>query len=930
MLEYLEDAILHHTPQTLSDERTTSPDDANAKHARVVSSGLLSVDQLLQNDSTEKPITGEQKLQELIANRKIYEFAIHHDASVRKALYRVLQHAVDRDIELDWKAVSKFILAKALKINQSGSTADYIDTLLVLTKSQPPIWATDSQSKSPLDRNLCTYIQKGSQRGPESWWPKAAQLVKLISSDFWSHESSGDDDTAASAYTELLKAFRDGVGQSDEPRQSLKAAWMAYLDLLFWILSEGPTEEAQNEMAQSFAWPPIQSYLLPTRDSPRSTLPPALGLQVSLESARGLLELGSLSPFAAFYEAQIAGLVELMKTSLPQSSQKFSKSQDEIIATVRRFTQFQLGLGLHEGTKKDASEIPPSLKPFLVTNNAHLIEEAVQLLKSRDAKPYGSAGVIYTLLDRVPTLITEPTTVSTFLQDKPAMLLESPSAELLVLISVKYRSIWGEGDAYECFLSEFLQRQSLRSTRAYTALLHGLSYEDTLRPEVQNLVLEDLQAALKGDQSRWANVQQVLTNQKLTAGPEPKELADDPIRESVLEIMMNKLSMEETELEALNGFEALLTPENAESTIKASGLNLRQFLHRLIMISHSSDDQSAAKASKMIPLVRKMYTKAGDADEKSSTSTILISQLEGEGEQLPISSLIEIAQEFLKNTDASNTDIASIFPTSSHWEKALLPFLRLPPPPGLALITSLRGCAHLVDRSRPKPTSGPARDMETFSVALRLALFVTKLFEIVSTSQLPDEQLQALYHYYPLVLQLADDKLNIEGANALWVHSNDEIIQEISEATSRGRRLVNSWTAVDQSGEESSENPSVVSLWAANLQNITDTSPHSFHVARATVTVLSEASESNVSRHQAVWDRLLAEVKKSPSVLQSAAALITCQDLLDGSARGTKLSNELVANAMDLNLDEPQTGKYSYSIPSFYLTFGSNEAIDNS
>lgn len=46
MIEYLQDVALHENENTLSDERTTSPDDASAKYARTVGCALMSVNLL--------------------------------------------------------------------------------------------------------------------------------------------------------------------------------------------------------------------------------------------------------------------------------------------------------------------------------------------------------------------------------------------------------------------------------------------------------------------------------------------------------------------------------------------------------------------------------------------------------------------------------------------------------------------------------------------------------------------------------------------------------------------------------------------------------------------------------------------------------------------------------------------------------------------
>jgi [phosphatase 2A protein]-leucine-carboxy methyltransferase len=47
ILDFVVDALLQQTPQTLSDERTVRPDEADAKYARVVGTGILVFSNLL-------------------------------------------------------------------------------------------------------------------------------------------------------------------------------------------------------------------------------------------------------------------------------------------------------------------------------------------------------------------------------------------------------------------------------------------------------------------------------------------------------------------------------------------------------------------------------------------------------------------------------------------------------------------------------------------------------------------------------------------------------------------------------------------------------------------------------------------------------------------------------------------------------------------
>lgn len=47
ILEFVDDVILQQTPQTLSDERTVKPDDAQAKYARVAATAILLLNRII-------------------------------------------------------------------------------------------------------------------------------------------------------------------------------------------------------------------------------------------------------------------------------------------------------------------------------------------------------------------------------------------------------------------------------------------------------------------------------------------------------------------------------------------------------------------------------------------------------------------------------------------------------------------------------------------------------------------------------------------------------------------------------------------------------------------------------------------------------------------------------------------------------------------
>ena len=90
ILEYCKDAIDKETPQTLSDERTVSPDDAEAKYSRVVSACISLLGSLLSNLSLAELTKHQTEYHGLLEDKKLWDFATHKDASVRRATHRFL------------------------------------------------------------------------------------------------------------------------------------------------------------------------------------------------------------------------------------------------------------------------------------------------------------------------------------------------------------------------------------------------------------------------------------------------------------------------------------------------------------------------------------------------------------------------------------------------------------------------------------------------------------------------------------------------------------------------------------------------------------------------------------------------------------------------------------------------------------------------
>lgn len=94
ILEFVRGAALEETPKTLSDERTTTVEDSDAKYFRLVSSSIAVCDSLL----TRLPEADIQKhastYDELVTAKGMWDFLSSKDSAVRRAVLRLLRTAL--------------------------------------------------------------------------------------------------------------------------------------------------------------------------------------------------------------------------------------------------------------------------------------------------------------------------------------------------------------------------------------------------------------------------------------------------------------------------------------------------------------------------------------------------------------------------------------------------------------------------------------------------------------------------------------------------------------------------------------------------------------------------------------------------------------------------------------------------------------------
>jgi E3 ubiquitin-protein ligase listerin len=611
LVEYAEDAILHQTPQTLSDERSTSPDDAEAKHVRVVGTATLVLCQLLRG-ITDSPndASGYAKYAQLLTSERLWEFTYHQDPFVRRGICSLVTLCVAQlPSELNWKLLSTCFLAKSLHASQIGSALQYAEALLAMTRAHPPTWTEEYHGKTTAHKRLFQYLRHGSQRGPESVWSTLGQLIINIPVEVWSAQSKPSIDEGNA----LLAALHEGVSNPDESRQNASAAWSTYVGICFWVadLLEGD----QEALFEQTLIPLIYQYVDESSEQSQWRPPSTAAPRVCSECLIGLWSRDQSDLIGRIWTTLADRLIDAMKMSLPETSREFKASQDSVIAKAKRLGSLQI-----EFTKR----IPEGL-PLVTKANARLFEAAALLLETRNGKPYGAAGVIQEL-----SLASSFRLTDDFLIIQLPRLLASPSGERLIAIFLKYcRSSPAFSNSLQASINVFLHDAKLRSTSAYRTLLRGLSQSDmTQNTTLEQTVLKDLHSLLIGENTDWGFVKAVADN-PMSGNDHVSTEVPAGYKSRVIEEMMHALSIENEQSAALQGFEAIL-PQTQSSTGQPAYIG--ELLSKLLLLADSPDERTADRATQLSSRVKKLAGSQGSDMVAKSTAELITQQLSGTGQ----------------------------------------------------------------------------------------------------------------------------------------------------------------------------------------------------------------------------------------------------------------------------------------------------------
>lgn len=894
ILEYCRDAVDKESVTTLSDERTVSADDAQAKYSRVISACIALLGSLLANLSPEELSKFQADYDTLLGDKKLWDFASHVDVTIRRSVHRLLKTCLAKQpaaAGANIETISKAYLAVALNSDQTGSAYDYLEALIQLTTAHPTAWTEHYKSKTGVDRRLRQFLKKGSQFGPQDYWSRLVDLFKVIPGEALPNSAP---DSA-----ELLNALQGGITSKNESKYNQDIAYTAYFDILSLINARLSTGE-RAKLVQEMVLPIIGQYLRPSVETSQWSIPS----NASNILAKALAVDGVAPALSEQWPQYAQQLVDDIKTSAPAQSKDFDKSQTGVLQHGTRYATLQ----------EQALQIKDNSVLAQVTKDAEsgIITEALEVVKNRNGKPYGAAGTIAAILSRNKNSSsgTSGQRVEEFVQHDLSDIILSPSSTYLVDILYSLSESPVFKSAWSASLKTVLKAdESPTRTKALEALLTSrkipasfdLASSDA---ELQSFVKSNVQEAVEGS-LEWDSFSRILQSQAKILAP---ETTDD-----VLAYMTQSLSISQRAPHSLQGLRHVVKSNPSMLRDFAASPKGSELLQALLRASESPDDEIAQGAATVSASIQTVL--ASDAGTQNSIQDLIHQGLrDATPSSVSVETLVELAEKSLKQAETWEEN-SNLFPSIDDWNAALAPFLACTPESALAICNTLSGATYLVEPlDASKDINKMSRDTDGYSAAYRIAQYVAKLTRLpkfrVETA--PVELRDAYLRNIALTVQLVEDNLSLAGANGLWKDYNTDTEHDaMSFKSDAAGFTTQELTGVHSSTSAVARNPddeNALLTWTRGLFSQIDagTSPQTYYNARTVSSLVSSAIMLHgwkSSWTAQIQDDLKTQ-RKNKQVIPLLAYLAAFDEPLAASKSCERMCNEIIADLTGLDINQ--------------------------
>lgn len=473
------------------------------------------------------------------------------------------------------------MIGKCLPASQIGSSSELSESLLRTTSARPQLWTEDYTGKTSPSKRLLQYIQKGSQGGLASFWTNLGQLLQTIplkTLTNLSPETVTEDKIGLSSATALLEAFREGLNSRDEPSQNLAAGWKSYIDTGLW-LTKTLSEDERKHLIQKMLSPIMVQHVKADPSQSKWSLPRPLTQTICADCIAALASHGYENEVQAVWTELSNSLIESIKLSSPEQSKDFQSSQDAICGQAQRL----LGLEAAALTRVSATEYESRVLGAFEATTLPLLENSLQVLRTRHGKPYGAAAVVEESIRNIPQIARHSKGLLEFVQNDVPELLFSPSADRLITIILSCRSWAGYESSFEKVIERVIQLEPEQSnTLVLQKLLSTLDFKEIDDKSGLSLVImRALARASNGSRSHWPIITSVLQN----------PTSHGELTDSVFLSILDTLSAEDKVVETLHGLSQIAASAPAAVMKFQSGAHGSKLAGKLLFLSESPAEE---------------------------------------------------------------------------------------------------------------------------------------------------------------------------------------------------------------------------------------------------------------------------------------------------------------------------------------------------
>lgn len=884
LLDFCLNIIQHETPITLSYEPAVGPAEAAAKYNRTLAASIKLISELLELVAEEDIRKFVEKYQHLADDQKLWGNVTNEDSSVRRGIHKLLRTCLENPAineSFNPSHLSSWYVSKGLESDQSGSATEYLETLVHLTHAYPSIWTSHWSGKKPPHVNLRHFLRKGSQSGPPIFWTKLGTMLSNLPKETFPDTLEGT--------TSLLKALQNGLTRREEPRSYLGSGLKAFLHFIPIVSSQLSIEDQKANLVSTIK-PLVDSLLFVTGE--RAWDVPEIS---ATDLLKEIIRIDFVSDTLVENWRPISEtLVVHLRTLLPESSPDYDISQHQVGSESQRWA---IATSMLYRSDFQSREIPEAVR--------YVIKEAIDVLVNRNGKPYGAATAIGHITTHCKDTITKDPDTLRILDDflvtqLPAIFLSRSSSPLAVVLK-SLNETPSFGKSWRLCLAKIIESIDTGiETSAIRALFKALprNSKELLSvslAEIQQLLLHYLELALD-DKKPWDGVIEFLA-----------AIGDESLDAICLRTMTTALSQpSERTKSAVRGFLELCKRQPRKAQEWSVGGESLTFVSSVLRLTEISDDDELAQAAKDLSVLIDSTISSSASVNNDSRVAVIHQELNAASvESVWGFTLAQQAGSILKDRPADS--LSALIPNTSIWESELLRFMTKLDE---YIISSPKGAAFLYrDDFQTEHLEHAERDSTGLSIPIRMAVYTVQLLNDADWSLIEEETMSAVLKLLVQTTILAEQKISVETANALWFPHTPENEADMVEFISQSQKLVFQWLKSSDWWRDETV-PSKFDFVRRTLSelysSVDDDAPPSYFASRAYCQLTNELINIHGISTWRAEDvaKQLAAARRS-NVLRSQITYLSAHNtILSSIPFAKRWYNEMVSDLMDISMSD--------------------------